>query len=65
MRKTIGCATLLVPVGCSEPVREDRSVEWSSQGDAVGFQHRDDGVYLADQGSKLQKIFQPDARVSA
>ncbi|MHC4164029.1 MAG: TolB family protein [Planctomycetota bacterium] len=65
MRKTIGCAALLFLWGCAEPVREDRSVEWSSQGDSVGFQHREDGVFIADQKGKLQKIHQPGAKVSA
>ena len=30
-------ALLVILAGCGEPVREDRSINWSKQGDAVGF----------------------------
>src|SRR5207237_7840383 len=45
--------------GCGQPVREDRSINWSQEGQGVGFQHGKEGVFLADkQGNKLRKILQ-------
>ena len=52
--------------GCGQPVREDRSINWSQEGQGVGFQHGKEGVFLADQqGNKLRKIFQPGDGVLA
>jgi hypothetical protein len=52
--------------GCLQPVREDRSINWSKEGDSVGFQHGQEGIFLADKnGGKLTKIFQPDSGVIA
>src|SRR3979409_60923 len=52
--------------GCGQPVREDRSINWSRDGASVGFQHGQEGVFLADKdGGKLTKIFQPDPNVIA
>jgi hypothetical protein len=49
----------LLAAGCS-PVREDRSINFTSDGAGVGFQHGQDGVYVAaSQGTGLKKIFQP------
>ena len=31
-------------LGCGQPVREDRSINWSQEGKAVGFQHGQEGV---------------------
>jgi hypothetical protein len=46
-------------VAC-QPVKEDRTVTWSAQGDSVGFQHGDEGVFVADrEGRGLQRIYQP------
>jgi Tol biopolymer transport system component len=51
--------------GC-QPVREDRSINWSSDGESVGFQHGQEGIFLADKdGRKLTKIFQPGPDVLA
>ncbi|MEM8883634.1 MAG: hypothetical protein AAGD14_06190 [Planctomycetota bacterium] len=51
---------------CAEPVREDRTIAWSAQGHAVGFQHGDNGVFLADaDGGKLERIFEPGEKVIA
>ena len=51
--------------GC-EGVREDRTIEFSPQADAVGFQHGDQGVFVADKGGGgLKKVFQPGADVLA
>src|SRR5438270_7886515 len=56
----------LVPAGCGQPVREDRNVNWSSEGQAVGFQHGREGVFLADkEGGGLRKVFQPGPDVLA
>src|SRR5205823_9658204 len=52
--------------GCGQPVREDRSINWSKEGGSVGFQHGQEGVFLADKdGRKLTKIFQPGPDVLA
>lgn len=52
--------------GCGEPVREDRTVEFSRDGSQVAFQHGDQGVYVANaDGKGLTKIFQPDDTVLA
>jgi hypothetical protein len=59
----LGAVTVLA--GC-QPVREDRTITWSAQGDAVGFQHGKEGVFVADrEGGGLRKIFQPAADVLA
>jgi hypothetical protein len=51
--------------GC-EAVQEDRTIEFSAQGDSVGFQHGDQGVYVAGKdGGGLKKVFQPGADVLA
>jgi hypothetical protein len=51
--------------GC-EGVREDRTIEFSAQADSVGFQHGDQGVFVADKGGAgLKKVFQPGADVLA
>jgi tetratricopeptide (TPR) repeat protein len=58
-------AGLAVAAGC-QPVREDRTITWSSQGDAVGFQHGREGLFVADRdGGGLHKIFQPGDDVLA
>jgi hypothetical protein len=54
----------VVLAGC-QPVREDRSINWSSDGQAVGFQHGKEGVFVANQKGELTKIYQPDAEVLA
>jgi hypothetical protein len=47
-------------------VREDRSINWSKEGESVGFQHGQEGVFLADKdGGKVTKIFQPGQDVIA
>lgn len=59
-------AVTFVVLGCGEPVREDRAIEFSRDGGHVAFQHGNEGVYVADrQGGGLTKIFQPDANVLA
>ncbi len=60
----------LLPIfiaGCGRaPVREDRSINFSNDGSGVGFQHGDEGLFLADnETGKLRKIFQPDSGVIA
>ncbi|MBS0260311.1 MAG: hypothetical protein JSS02_00015, partial [Planctomycetes bacterium] len=53
--------------GCGgEPVREDRAADWNRSGDAVAFQHPEQGVYVARKdGDGLAQIFAPDAKVLA
>src|SRR5215469_2515192 len=49
-----------------QPVREDRTVTWSAQGDSVGFQHGDEGVFVADrEGRGLARVYQPGPDVVA
>jgi hypothetical protein len=51
--------------GCA-PVRENRAITWSAEGGAVGFQHADRGVFVADkQGGALKRVYQPGADVIA
>jgi hypothetical protein len=52
-------------VGCGQPVREDRSINWSGEGKSVGFQHGHEGVFVANKDGKLSKIFQPGEDVIA
>ncbi len=45
--------------GC-QPVREDRHINFSTDGKDVGFQHDKEGVFVADgKGDGLKKIFEP------
>lgn len=58
--------TLLVAVGCGEPVREDRSADWGRDGKTVAFQHEQEGVFVADKdGKAVTRVFEPDANVLA
>lgn len=63
------CASLLISVvanGCARPNDGDRAINWSREGQAVGFQHGLDGVFLAARnGAELRKIFKPDDDVVA
>jgi hypothetical protein len=53
---TIGLLWTLA--GCSDGVREDRSINFSRQSGDVAFQHGRDGVYVADaRGEGLEKVF--------
>jgi hypothetical protein len=52
--------------GCGQPAREDRSIHFSGDGSQVGFQHGNEGVFLANPaGGPPRKIFQPAADVIA
>ncbi len=57
-----GCIAALIAAltsGCS-PVRENRQINFSSDGKNVGFQHGAEGVFVADdRGGALRKIFTP------
>jgi hypothetical protein len=56
---------VLALAGC-QGVQEDRTIEFAPSGDSVGFQHGDQGVFVADKaGGGLKKVFQPDADVLA
>jgi hypothetical protein len=64
----VGLAPCLFAVltGCNQPVRENRTITWSADGKAVGFQHGADGVFVAGpDGKGLRKIFQPGPDVLA
>jgi len=56
---------LLLVIGCGQPVREDRSINHQQDGDAVAFQHGNNGVFVADKDGAPKKIFQPPADVLA
>ena len=57
--------SLLFLIAC-QPVREDRTIEFSGDGQEVGFQHGEDGVYVADgDGKTLEKIHDPGKEVLA
>jgi hypothetical protein len=43
--------------GCQQGVREDRTITWSADGRAVGFQHGREGVFVAEPGGAPRKIF--------
>jgi hypothetical protein len=58
-------AALLAAAGC-QPVRSDRSVNFSSDGKQVAESRGHDGVFIEDaDGGPPTKIFQPDADVIA
>ncbi|MFI5459623.1 MAG: TolB family protein [Isosphaerales bacterium] len=55
----------LTAAGC-DAVQEDRTIEFSADAGSVGFQHGDQGVFVADKdGGGLKKVFQPGADVLA
>ena len=54
-----------VLAGC-EGVQEDRTIEFSAGGESVGFQHGEQGVFVAEKGGTgLKKVFQPGDDVLA
>ncbi len=57
---SLGVAVLLA--GCG-PARQDRTVHFSPQGDAVTFQHDDEGVFVTGKDGKPQKVYQPGPEV--
>src|SRR5262245_4559824 len=59
----LGCTLALL--GCGG-VQVDRSITFSADGGTVGFQHGQEGVFVADKdGAGLTKIFTPDRDVIA
>ncbi len=55
-----------VLAGCDGGVREDRTIEFSAGAESVGFQHGEQGVYVAEKnGVALKKVFQPGSDVLA
>ncbi len=59
-------AIIVVAAAGCDGVREDRTITFSPQGDTVGLQHGQEGVFIADKdGGGLTKIFQPGADVLA
>ncbi len=55
----LGGSLLLAGSGCSPvTVTEDRSINYSTQGTGVAFQHGEDGVFVASSdGQSLERIF--------
>lgn len=52
--------------GCVAGVREDRTIQFASDGQQVAFQHGRDGIFVAEtEGAEPTKIFQPDEDVIA
>ncbi len=52
--------------GCSDTVKEDRTITFSADGESVAFHHGTDGVFVADSESgQLEKIFQPGEKCLA
>jgi hypothetical protein len=65
VRACSACAlSLLLATGCG-PVRENRSINWSPDGKSVAVAHGNEGVFIADRGGELRKIFQPDSNAVA
>ena len=55
----------LAVAGC-DAVQEDRTIEFSADAGSVGFQHGEQGVFVADKdGGGLKKVFEPGADVLA
>jgi hypothetical protein len=60
----LACAVTLV-TGC-QPVRQDRTITWSKDGGAAGFQQDRGGVFVTDKpGARPVKIFDPGPDVVA
>ncbi len=60
----LGLVTVLA--GCDGGVREDRTIEFSAGAESVGFQHGEQGVFVAEKnGGALKKVFQPGSDVLA
>ncbi|MBP89592.1 MAG: hypothetical protein CMJ64_23260 [Planctomycetaceae bacterium] len=53
------CTTVLLVAGCAgATVQEDRSINYSTDGGDVGFQHGEDGIFVASgEGDKLEKVY--------
>jgi hypothetical protein len=63
---SVSAVLSLMIVGCGEPVRTDRTIEFSRDGNQVAFQREEEGVFVADpHGGPATKIFQPDESVIA
>lgn len=66
IKNGLSVVCLLILGGCGGGVREDRTIEFSADGDRVAFQHGQDGIYVANSnGVGLTKIFQPEENVLA
>jgi hypothetical protein len=60
------CLVWMLSLAGCQPAREDRSIQWSQDAHAVGFQNGQQGVFIADQhGRKLTNIYQPGPGVIA
>jgi hypothetical protein len=45
-------------VGCAPRVRQDRSINWSPEGHAVGFQHDEAGVSIPEEPQERAPVLQ-------
>src|SRR5262249_43525165 len=55
----------LASAGCGG-VREDRTIEFSANAGSVGFQHGEEGVFVASEdGSGLERVYEPGGAVLA
>ena len=58
-RRCVVIGLLALLGGCNQGVREDRTIAWSADGRAVGFQHGREGVFVVEPGGRPHKIFDP------
>ena len=62
----VGLLVLVLTLAGCDAVQEDRTIEFSADANSVGFQHGDQGVFVADKdGGALIKVYQPGADVLA
>ena len=62
----LALAMIFATCPACQPVKEDRTVTWSAQGDSIGFQHGEEGVFVADrEGRSLERVYQPGPDVVA
>jgi Tol biopolymer transport system component len=60
-RRCVLIGLLALLGGCQQSVREDRTIAWSADGRAVGFQHGREGIFVLEPGGAPRKIFDPPA----
>lgn len=59
LRWFVYLTSALLAGGCSGTVQEDRSINYSTDGSGVAFQHGEDGVFVASgDGKKLEKVYE-------
>lgn len=64
--RAVVIALPILLIGCGQSTTEDRTIQYSGNGQTVAFQHGNEGVYVADKtGGGLSKVFQPDETILA